>query len=260
MKKLNVFWMIFALLTTFSLWMVGCDDDDSTSPATSHYADENWDDANLVRGGKLYDKWWKINDGTEPTEDFDPVWGTQSTNTRSAGDTWRCKECHGWDYVGELGRYSSGNHYTGFTGIWEVRNDDKTTVFDAVKDDGGDHDFSEVLSDADVLDLTKFVVEGQVDMRLYLDYNSNYALLSGEAGNGEILFTNNCQVCHTADGIYGDPVEYISDLANDNPQEVLHKIRWGHPGTAMPSMVDQGLTIEEQMDILAYSQTLPGAE
>lgn len=26
-------------------------------------------------------------------------------------------------------------------------------------------------------------------------------------------------------------------LSNDNPQETLHKIRWGHPGTGMPSMV-----------------------
>ncbi len=43
----------------------------------------------------------------------------------------------------------------------------------------------------------------------------------------------------------------------DNPQETLHKIRWGHPGTAMPSMVDVGLTDQQIGDILAYAQTLP---
>ena len=42
----------------------------------------------------------------------------------------------------------------------------------------------------------------------------------------------------------------------DNPQESLHKIRFGHPGSAMPSMLKEGLTDTEQGDILAHGQSL----
>jgi len=38
-----------------------------------------------------------------------PLWATQSSNTRSGKDTWRCKECHGWDYMGVDGAYGSGS-------------------------------------------------------------------------------------------------------------------------------------------------------
>jgi len=68
-------------------------------------------------GGRLYDKWWKEAEIDEPTGD-QPQWATQSTNTRSGPDTWRCKECHGWDYKGVDGAYSSGSHRTGIAGIF----------------------------------------------------------------------------------------------------------------------------------------------
>ena len=31
--------------------------------------------------------------------------------------TWRCQECHGWDYLGKDGAYGTGPHYTGIKGI-----------------------------------------------------------------------------------------------------------------------------------------------
>jgi thiosulfate dehydrogenase len=226
---------------------------------TKPFVEENWDTADLPRGGQLYDKWWKVNDGTEPTTDFDPIWSSQSTNTRSGGDTWRCKECHGWDYIGKDGRYSSGSHYTGFKGVWAARLNDKTDIFDAIKDEGGDHDLSAVLDDTDVLDLTKFIVEGLVDMSLYIASDGS---ATGDATNGKTLYDANCASCHGADGNTIDfkdteGTQGVGWLANDNPQETLHKIRWGHPGTAMPSMVvDAGLTDDETGDILAYAQTL----
>lgn len=55
-----------------------------------------------IRGGKLYDKWWTVLGVDAPTED-QPLWKTQTTNTRTGADTWRCKECHGWDYKGVEG-------------------------------------------------------------------------------------------------------------------------------------------------------------
>jgi len=70
---------------------------------------------NSVTGGLLYDQWWVVTGAEQPTEDH-PLWASQSTNTRSGPDTWRCKECHGWDYQGADGAYGSGSHLTGFPG------------------------------------------------------------------------------------------------------------------------------------------------
>ena len=75
------------------------------------------------------------------------------------------------------------------------------------------------------------------------------------------MYAANCASCHDADGNHYDfdsdeGVQGVGWLANDNPQEVLHKIRFGNPGSTMPSMLEVGLTDAEQGDILAYGQTL----
>jgi len=257
MKKSNL-WILVLLSFMLIVFISACEDTDD--PEATHFADENWANADLVRGGQLYDKWWKVNGGTEPTSNFDPIWSSQTTNTRSNGDSYRCKECHGWDYVGKDGRYSSGSHYTGFDGVWASKAKDKTFLFDAIKGLNGDHDLTAELSDTDVLDLTKFVVDGLVNMSLYINSNG---MATGDTTAGMTLYTANCATCHGADG---NNLDFKSDagsqgvgwLANDNPQESLHKIRWGHPGSSptMPSMVDEGLTDDQIGDILGYSQTL----
>ena len=252
MKKNLALSLTFASMLMFILFG-GCSKDDGPTEVTEHFADQNWAAADLLQGGQLYDKWWVVNNGATPTTDFDPIWSSQTTNTRTGADTWRCKECHGWDYQGEDGAYGSGSHYTGFEGVWAARLLDKTVVFDSTKGAGGDHDFSEILSDVDVLDLTKFIIDGQIDMSLYIDYNKKASL--GDPVAGESLYTANCSVCHGAGGIYGNNL-LISDLANDNPWETLHKIRFGHPGSLMPSMVENGRTNEEISNILAYCQGL----
>jgi mono/diheme cytochrome c family protein len=245
------------LILIMSLIFFGCPDSKSTNPT---FIEDNYADADIVNGGLLFDKWWKINGGTEPTTDFAPY---PSTSAKSGADTWRCKECHGWDYIGDEGRYSSGSHYTGIKGVWDLRNADMEVVFDAIKGEGTDHDLSAYLSDYDIADLTKFILEGLVDMGLYIGSDGS---ASGSAANGEGLYATNCSSCHGADGDTHDfksgdaGTQGVGWLANDNPQETLHKIRWGHPGSSMTSGVeDSGLTDDETGDILAYVQTLPGA-
>jgi len=77
--------------------------------------------ADLVRGGLLYDKWWKINGEPEPTETY--AWYPTEVGSQTGSTTWRCKECHGWDYKGNEGAYESGSsHYTGIDGLYYVKN------------------------------------------------------------------------------------------------------------------------------------------
>src|SRR3990172_2048692 len=74
----------------------------------------------IARGGQLYDTWWKVVPGAKEPKDNQPLWALQTTNKRKGSVSWRCKECHGWDYAGKDGAYGSGSRYTGFAGVWNA--------------------------------------------------------------------------------------------------------------------------------------------
>jgi thiosulfate dehydrogenase len=216
--------------------------------------------ASLSRGGRLYDKWWKEAGLDEPADDI-PVWGRQDTNTRSGADTWRCKECHGWDYSGAAGAYGSGSHFTGFPGLLGAI---EKAVEDLVAQITGaldpEHDFS-AMPESDVMDLVAFIREGMIDVSPFIDADSK-AAIGGDEANGGMLYTATCVVCHGEDGRtlnFGDDddPEYVGTIAIDNPWEFIHKVRAGQPGTPMPSAIDLGWILQEVVDVLTFAQTLP---
>ncbi len=67
----------------------------------------------ISNGGLLYDNLAKVagvkTEGTHP--------GYPAEGKKSGASTWRCKECHGWDYKGKDGAYASGSHFSGIKGI-----------------------------------------------------------------------------------------------------------------------------------------------
>jgi len=110
--------------------------------------------ADVVRGGQLYDKYWKITGGDPPTGEhlLYPTFGQ-----KSGGDTWRCKECHGWDYIGRDGRYDGGSHYTGIKGLFPA----SMSLWHAYLTIKEDHGYSATdLADTDIWDLVKCYKEG----------------------------------------------------------------------------------------------------
>jgi thiosulfate dehydrogenase len=211
-------------------------------------------------GGKLYDKWWTTAEVAEPTGD-QPLWGTQDTNTREGKDTWRCKECHGWDYMGADGAYGSGSHFTGFTGVFDASGmSDGELLAWLNGSTNADHDFSAMGDDA-LGSMVTFLQEGLVDMRDSVDYAAK-APVGGDTANGQALFEGTCAACHGADGRtinFHDPEEpeFVGNIAVDNPWEFIHKVRSGQPGTPMPSSIANGWSMQDVVDVLAYSQTLP---
>lgn len=215
----------------------------------------NPDATGLAKGGQLYDKWWSVADGaSSPTTD-QALWSTQSTNTRSGADTWRCKECHGWDYKGSDGAYGSGSHYTGFAGVYDAKSMSVSEILDALK--GGsnsDHDFSSVMNDEALTSLAEFISGGGVmDVSTLIDYDTKEAI-DGDAENGQELYESTCLVCHGADGAAIG--EALGELSLGNPWEFVHKVRFGQPGAPMPTAVDSGWTLKDVVDILAYVQSL----
>jgi thiosulfate dehydrogenase len=211
-------------------------------------------EADLARGGLLYDKWWKINGASEPADTL-PDYLEMGSQTGST--TWRCKECHGWDYKGNDGAYESGSsHYTGIEGLYDVRNQPADLIYDAIVRK------RLPLSEQDIWDLTKFLKEGQVDMNKFIIFSgAQKKVATGDAENGSLLYegAGGCLKCHGEDGNKISGLS-VSTIVNDNPWEGLHKIRFGQPGTKMPSAISKGLSLEEQIDILTYAQTLPQLE
>ena len=218
-------------------------------------------EAAVSRGGLLYDKWWKVTGADEPATD-QPLWAAQTTNTRSGDDTWRCKECHGWDYQGKDGAYGSGSHFTGFPGVLAAQGKTAEELAAALQGaTNADHDFSSVLDEASINDLVVFLKEGPTDLRAYVDYDTKTAK-NADLAQGDSHFSNVCASCHGSDGTalnWGDEQEpeYVGTLANDNPWEFLHKVRFGHPGSPMPSAVDMGWSAQDATNVLAFAQTLP---
>jgi thiosulfate dehydrogenase len=208
----------------------------------------------------MYDAWWKAVEGaTEPAAD-NPLWALQSTNTRSGSTTWRCKECHGWDYKGKDGAYATGSHFTGFPGVYAAATTKTKDQLTEIMKGGNNaqHDLSSVLSEAALTDLVNFLSEGLIDDAKYINYDTKKAI-GADVANGETLYTSACVACHGADGklIDFNDGEGIGALSNDNPWEVLHKIRFGQPGEPMPAGVNSGWSDQDAVDVLGYSQTLP---
>lgn len=216
----------------------------------------------LVRGAQLYDKWYAVLGVPAPDEDM-PVWDRQSTNSRSGAETWRCAECHGWDYQGAAGAYASGSHYTGFPGL--LQNSTGLTEAQVLARLSGDpdpeHDFSAYLDAASAREIAVFLKEGLIDDARYID-SLSLKVIDGDLQNGQDLYAGACAECHGADGtgmlFRTEGVdETLGDVANRDPFRFLHRTRFGVAGTDMPVGYELGWTAGDGRDVLMAAQALP---
>ena len=217
----------------------------------AHDVTDIWD---IARGGQLYDKWWAVIEADEP-EATHPAY--PSAGKKSGSATWRCKECHGWDYRGKDGAYAKGSHFTGITGIRGVEGMNVDRLHDIIMDET--HGFTDREMPHSAMEkLALFLSRGQLDTERYIDRESKVA--RGNPHRGAQFFQTICAVCHGFDGKEinfkdADDPEYVGTVARHNPWEALHKIRFGQPGVGMIALF--ALDIDTLVDILAYTQTLP---
>jgi mono/diheme cytochrome c family protein len=224
--------------------------------ALSAEKDQVPDGTKLVKGGLLYDNWPKVV-GAKP-EGNHPLYPTDAK--KSGSSTWRCKECHGWDYIGAKGRYSKGSHYTGIKGISGAASQTEEQLVGALSGKVPDHNFAKYLSEEDRQALALFIQQGQVDWKSGIDLTDG----AGDIKAGKESYEKACEECHGTDGNAidfkkkKDGTQGVGWLAKDNPQETLHKLRWGHPGSDMGSaVIDGNLDTTATINILRYSLTLP---
>ncbi len=217
----------------------------------AHEMTSVWD---IARGGELYDNWMAVTE-VDPPEGNHPAYPAEGE--KSGASTWRCKECHGWDYMGAAGAYSSGSHFTGITGVTGVAGKNPEEIHAIIMNET--HGYTEAqIPHAAMEKLALFLSQGQINVDRYIDRATKAA--RGDAGRGAGFFQNVCAVCHGFDGKamnFGSETEpeYIGTVAADNPWEALHKIRFGQPGVGMVAL--NVLSIDDLVDILAYTQTLP---
>ena len=206
------------------------------------------DQASIARGGTLYDKWYKVIDVDKPktTHALYPKEG------KKAKDSWRCKECHGWDYMGKDGAYSAGSHFTGIKGINGAAGKPVDDIIALLKDPK--HGYGDKMATADLKDLALFVSKGQVNMDEYIDRASKK--VKGDAEKGKQMYNTVCAKCHGDKGFLPkDMGETLGDNASGNPWEHLNKILNGQPAEKMPAL--RAFTRQDILNIAAYTQTLP---
>ena len=213
----------------------------------------------IARGGQLYDDWAAVLD-TEAPEGTHPAY--PPTAKQKGRITWRCKECHGWDYMGEDGAYGKGMHYTGIKGLRRMAGADPAKIEEIITDET--HQYTtEMIPRAAMKKLALFVSRGQIGMDQYIDRATREAF--GNPARGAVFFQTVCAICHGFDGARMDSKSqtalaafgdrgYMGSVATNNPWEALHKIRNGQPGVGMVAL--RVLSIQDQVDVVAYMQTL----
>jgi thiosulfate dehydrogenase len=216
----------------------------------------------LTVGAQLYDKWYAVLQVTPPDGNM-PIWERQSTNTRSGPETWRCAECHGWDYKGSEGAYGSGSHFTGFPNVMklaaELPAEEIVAHLKGSKDPS--HDFSKYIDDANLNKLARFLKEGLGDDSALID-SVTLKAKGGDLARGKHLFESTCARCHGMDGktivFRAEGVdEYLGTVASRDPYRFLHRTRFGVAGTEMPVGRDLGWKPADEVAVLAYVQSLP---
>jgi mono/diheme cytochrome c family protein len=230
--------------------------------------------ADLTRGARLFDNWMGEL-GVTPTT-INPGYLLTKGTSKSVTATWRCNECHGWDYLGVDGAYKTGSHFTGVQGLLVAQPDAPEEIFGFIQNGSeakgmiafGAH---ESFTDEDIWDLVKFIKEGMVDLSGKIDFATGLTI-TGDVARGKELYekglpgTNSFQTCLYCHGPDGRKVNFHTapqapeGLRNvaDSPFQFVHHVRFGKAGgVLMPPYHDRGWTVDNAVDVLAYSLTLP---
>jgi len=249
-------------------------------------------DANGIRGGQLYDRFWAAETGWSAA---DPNLATFN----AAADFFRCKQCHGWDRFGTNGGYigrapkttrpnvSSLNLATIAAGMTPQElfdalkrpdnrrglDADLSTYDPATNATVGDQmpDYGAFFSDAQLWDLVKYLKVAAVDTSELYDsvssgtYPSGSLAISnvgkdGDAANGDAIFAARCQSCHGADGtaflVDGDAFT-VGSFIREKAYEAQHKLKFGQLGSAMGSLVTDTEELKDLFKALSDDTKYP---
>ena len=241
--------------------------------------------ADGIKGGQLYSQFWADETGFNLNNSkLDNQ--AQLDGIDAKGDFFRCKQCHGWDRLGREGGYSNRTPSETRPRVADVNLAmvselaSPQALFDSIKngadtrsvnDDLNDYDpdnnallgdkmprYSEILTSAQIWDIVKYLKEEALDTTALYDLvllNGQYPNrgrgflnmgVDGSAVAGDVVFANNCAICHGEDGteILVDGGAYtVGRHMRSKPYEGQHKVKFGHLGSIMgPVLKDAELS------------------
>jgi mono/diheme cytochrome c family protein len=204
--------------------------------------------ASIANGGRLYDD-WQVHTGGQRQALPHPAYPPNAYYASSASETWRCKECHGWDYKGYQGQYANGSHATGIRGIRALAGTDPEKIIALLR--SSSHLFGAVLKHRDLQDLANFVRYGQIDMDTLIDPRTG--LSRGDATLGAAHYRSMCAGCHGLEGRFVAK-RHAGRVTREDPWHSVHNMLNGHPDDTMPALRE--IDPKVISDILAHMQTL----
>lgn len=204
--------------------------------------------ASIANGGRLYDD-WQVHIGGQRQALPHPAYPPKAYYASAASETWRCKECHGWDYQGNQGQYASGNHATGIRGIRAHAGAEPGKIMTILR--SSTHLFGAVLKHRDLQDLANFVSYGQIDMNTLIDPRTG--LSRGDATLGAAHYRSMCAGCHGLEGRFVAK-RHAGRVTREDPWHSVHNMLNGHPDDTMPALRE--IDPKVISDILAHMQTL----
>ena len=185
-----------------------------------------------INGGRMFDKFWAVETGFDPSDPNISIYNDFK-------DFFRCKQCHGWDRLGNAGAYinrapkTSRPNVSGINLLSLGTNLSRQEMFNAIKDPNGRRapdadlstydpdtnptlgdqmpDYSQILTDTQIWDLVDFLMVQAIDVNDLYDFTtagtypdgtitfSNVGM-DGNAANGDAIFTARCSICHGVDG------------------------------------------------------------
>ena len=214
----------------------------------------------------MYDKFWASE------SDFNQ--SNPNIATLSAkSDFFRCKQCHGWDGLGNKGAYINRGPRTSRPNVSEIDlyslSQSKTPkqLFDVLTKTSGRRNIAtdlstydpstnktegdkmpnliELLTEDQIWDLVKFLKEGMLDVRQLYDATTTGTYptgtwtvsnigTNGNAANGKTYFATNCSGCHGATGTTL-LLEGMTagEFTRKKGNEAQHKIHYGQLGSSM---------------------------
>jgi thiosulfate dehydrogenase len=231
-------------------------------PARTAYSQSD-PPGDMLRGGRLYAAWDNLASDGLP-EEIHLLWPENIAGEFPARITWRCVNCHGWDYLGsESKSFLTATRAMEYPNLFSMIAKSEEEILPLLNGETiPNHDFSTYLNEQDLRDLSAFLSSGLTLPKLIADWETFQ--VQGTVEVGQQNFQEFCSFCH---GLEGEKINlntdqtpiFLGDLAWSNPWRIAHIIRFGHHQTRVPPAELLGLSFSQQIDILAFTQTLPNA-
>jgi mono/diheme cytochrome c family protein len=280
MNYKNKIGLLSTFVTLALVFIIGCTHD-NPEPAPPHVA--TYEDADFGTGGIMYDQFWSADAQFNQSDASLSIYDEN-------GDFFSCQSCHGWDGLGTEGSSNGRAPQTTRPNVSSLNLYDlaqsktadelfeamtKTEARRSVSHDLSSYDpasnategdqmpnYPEILTDAQIWDIVKFLKEGMFDVNeLYVArYNGTYPTgtssyqslgKNGNVDNGAIYYSTNCASCHGSDGLdIGLNGKGLGGYARSKPYELQHKTKYGALEVSPPMAGEFDITIDEIKDLL----------